>query len=163
MSQTSFDNRVAQIEAKHAQNAPRRRGRSTKYYLLVVWSGFFLLTFGFWQTGAFAPQQVAAVFPALGERTTGFSTAFNKSTATPIKERSDGARWSSAGSSTRSSSGFFSLSTKGSFTNRSTNGNFVDYIDLQKDRKKRSQNGDRLGFEGQNAHADRRRDNFFHR
>ncbi|MEM6481668.1 MAG: hypothetical protein AAF922_16675 [Pseudomonadota bacterium] len=128
---------------------------------MVLWVGFFALAAGLWHNGSISAQHIASLFPDTQDRVLAQKVPHIASLTKPASERQDGARWESVSNRSQSKRAFFSLSTKGSMTSLNTGGDFVDFIEMKVDRQKNSKNKGRLGFEGQNAVADRRRDQFW--
>jgi len=162
MSQTSFHNRVARIEAKHTQPAPKKRRGFARLCVTMAWIGFCALVAGMWQTGAISSQNVAALVQTTVEHVHPPTKRSTASIAKPIADRNDGARWTSVNKRSGSGGTFVTLSTKNA-TTRSGGGDFVDYIDMRVEREKNAKNKGRLGFEGQKAHANKKRDAFWNR
>lgn len=162
MTQTSFHKRVAQIEAKHADPAPRRK-RGLKFCVMLMWLSFFGLASGLWHTGAISSEKLATLVPTVKETVVDPIRSASASGGQSLADRKEGARWSSASDRLRSKGAFFTLSTKGSLTSPSSEAGFVDFIEMRVDREKKTKTDGRLGFEGQKALADKRRDKFWQR
>lgn len=163
MSQISFENRVANIAAKHEKPAEKQRRGFLRSALLLLWFGFFALAAGLWHNGAISAQHIAGLLPDTPGQSSATHATRTASVSKPVSERRDGARWESVKTSSATKRAFFSLSTKGSVSTLNGGGTFTDFIEMKVDRQKIQQNSGRLGFEGQNAVADRRRDKFWQR
>lgn len=161
MTQTSFHDRVAHIEAKHSKPSPGKGRRYVRLCVMFSWIGFLGLSAGLWKTGAISPEQVADLIPSSAEQLVQPVVPKKAASAKPVSKRSEGARWTSVDKRSNPGGTFFTLSTKGGSVTRTGGGGFVDFIEMRVDRQKQSQHKGRLGFEGQNAHANKRRDKFW--